>query len=42
MSTDTEQELTMVVRYFMGFGAKGGRNGLTLQERINKRYPLRL
>lgn len=34
MGTDAEQELTMVVRYFMGFGAKGGRNGLTLQARM--------
>lgn len=31
MNTDAEQELTMVVRYFMGFGTKAGRNGLTLQ-----------
>lgn len=33
MGTDAETELTMVVRYFMGFGAKG-RNGLNLQARV--------
>ncbi|CAN0071598.1 unnamed protein product, partial [Scytosiphon promiscuus] len=32
MDTEIETELSMVVRYFMRFGAKGGRDGLTLQD----------
>lgn len=31
MATDVETDLTMVVRYFMRFGAKRGRDELTLQ-----------
>ncbi|CAM9161191.1 unnamed protein product [Hapterophycus canaliculatus] len=32
MDTEIETELSMVVRYFMRFGAKEGRDGLTLQD----------
>ncbi|CAN0051141.1 unnamed protein product [Pylaiella littoralis] len=32
MATDVETDLTMVVRYFMRFGAKRGRDELTLQD----------
>ncbi|CAN0309982.1 unnamed protein product, partial [Ectocarpus sp. 12 AP-2014] len=32
LNTDAETELTMVVRFFMAFGSKGGRDGLTLQD----------
>lgn len=31
--TQDEKELSMVVGYFLSFGAKGGRDGLTLQVR---------
>lgn len=38
MDTEIETELSMVVRYFMRFGAKGGREGLTLQVRKTDRH----
>jgi len=37
MATDVENELSMLVQYFLRFGAKGGRKGLTLQASRSKR-----
>lgn len=34
MNTSDEEDLTVVVRYFLSFGAQGGRDGLTLQARV--------
>lgn len=31
LMTEEDKDLAMVVRYFLRFGAKGGRDGLTLQ-----------
>lgn len=36
MNTDVENELSMLVQYFLRFGAKGGRDGLTLQARRDR------